>query len=128
MERIYTSHLLEHIPYEDLIIFLAECHRVLKKGGELSVCVPNSTHYIKAYMTQTYFRSVDKLYQPASVDTGSFLDQVNYIAYMNQLHKYMFDEQNLVNTLKKCRFLLLALGILMHRLILSLGVSSQFML
>ena len=22
VERIYTSHLLEHIPYEDLIIFL----------------------------------------------------------------------------------------------------------
>ena len=46
----------------------------------------------------------NKGYQPAVTDTGSLLDQVNYIAYMNQLHKYMFDEENLVNTLKKAPF------------------------
>lgn len=32
------------------------------------------------------------------------MDQVNYLAYMGQQHKYMFDPENLVNTLKKAPF------------------------
>jgi hypothetical protein len=32
------------------------------------------------------------------------MDQINYIAYMDQEHKYLFDKQNLVNTLKKIPF------------------------
>lgn len=47
---IYNSHLLEHIPYPDLILFLQECKRVLKKEGQISVCVPNAKNYIEAYL------------------------------------------------------------------------------
>lgn len=109
VDRIYSSHMLEHIPYQDLLIFLRECYRVLKKGGQLSVCVPNAGYYIRAYSEGLYFRQANKGYGPAIVDTGSLLDQVNYIAYMNQLHNYMFDEENLVNTLKKVPFSSVAL-------------------
>jgi len=101
VDRIYTSHMLEHISYRDLLVFLDECYRVLKKGGSFSVCVPDAGRYISAYAERSHFRESNSMYQPAVVDTGSFLDQVNYIAFMNQLHKYMFDEENLVNTLKK---------------------------
>lgn len=104
VDRIYTSHMLEHIPYAELVIFLNECYRVLKDGGELSVCVPNAGNYIGAYAKGLYFGEKNKGYEPALVDTGSLLDQVNYIAYMDQLHKYMFDEENLVNTLRKAPF------------------------
>ena len=86
------------------MVFLDECYRVLKKGGELSVCVPDAGRYLKAYAERRYFREPNKGHQPVITDTGSFLDQINYIAYMNQLHKYMFDEENLVNTLKKAPF------------------------
>jgi len=104
VDRIYTSHMLEHIPYKELLVFINECFRVLKQGGELSVCVPNAGYYIKAYMNRERFLPVGKGYYPALVDTGSFIDQVNYIAYMDDLHKYMFDEENLVNTLKMAPF------------------------
>ena len=96
VDRIYTSHMLEHIPYRELVIFLNECHRVLKDGGELSVCVPNTGYYMKAYSKGLYFKETGKGYGPAVVDTGSMVDQVNYIAYMNKMHNYMFDEENLV--------------------------------
>lgn len=102
--EIYTSHMLEHIPYAQLLVFLRECRRVLKDGGRLSVCVPNSRYYIQAYINRTYFLSPDRYYQPSIVDTGSYLDQVNYIAYMSGEHCYMFDEENLVNTLRKSGF------------------------
>jgi predicted SAM-dependent methyltransferase len=104
VDRIYTSHMLEHIPYRELLLFLDECYRVLKKDGELSVCVPDAGRYLRAYAERRFFKDPNKVHQPAITDTGSMLDQVNYIAYMNQLHKYMFDEENLVNTLKKAPF------------------------
>lgn len=47
---------------------------------------------------------IQMIYQPARIDTGSLIDQVNYVAYMSDQHKYMFDEENLVNTLKKVEF------------------------
>jgi predicted SAM-dependent methyltransferase len=109
VSAIYTSHMLEHIPYQQLIPFLKECLRVLKAGGYISVCVPNSRNYIQAYIEKRNFRSFDSFHQPAVVDTESFLDQVNYIAYMAGEHCYMFDEENLVNTLRKAGFNTVAL-------------------
>lgn len=104
VDKIYTSHMFEHIPYNNLVPFINECYRVLKPGGELSVSVPNAGLYIKAYYERRTFREKGKDYIPAIVDTGSFLDQVNYIAYMDGLHHYMFDEENLINTIKKAPF------------------------
>lgn len=104
VNRIYTSHMFEHIPYKSLVLFLKECSRVLKVGGELSVCVPNSGLYIKSYLEKRQFKAEVGRYEPALVDTGSFLDQVNYICYMDGLHHYMFDEENLINTIKKAPF------------------------
>jgi len=104
VDAIYTSHMLEHIPYKGLMILLKECHRVLKKGGSLSVCVPNAKLYIQAYLEGREFEDRSKMYQEALPETGSLLDQVNYIAYMDDGHTYLFDEENLVNTLKKGGF------------------------
>lgn len=104
VDKIYTSHMLEHIPYIQLVSFLRECHRVLKTGGELSVCVPNARLYIQAYMDNRNFVDPSNCYQPALVSTGSSLDQLNYIAYMAGQHCYMFDEENLINTLKTAGF------------------------
>lgn len=101
---IYTSHMLEHISYSQLIPFLKECLRVLKAGGQISVCVPNARNYIQAYIEKRHFRDSSSFYEPAVIDTGSYIDQVNYIAYMADKHCYMFDEENLINTLRKAGF------------------------
>jgi len=104
VDRIYSSHLLEHLPYRELVAFIQECYRVLKAGGELSVCVPNAGLYIQSYVRGHRFKPLGEGYGPALVDTGSLIDQVNYIAYMGQQHHYMFDRENLVNTLRKAPF------------------------
>lgn len=105
VDIIYSSHLLEHISYNHLIPFLKECRRVLKIGGEFSVCVPNFKLYIDAYKDGKLFQARDKWWQPAMINTGSNIDQLNYITYMLDQHKYMFDEQNLINTLITAGFL-----------------------
>lgn len=104
VDAIYSSHLLEHMPYKSLLSFLQECRRVFKSGGIFSVCVPNAKLYIEAYLSNTNYRAISSCYQPAVVDTGSFIDQVNYVAYMGGEHMYMFDEENLVNILIKSEY------------------------
>ena len=104
VDKIYSSHLLEHIPYQQLIPFLRECRRVMKSDAEFSVCVPNFRLYVDAYKNKTLFSSRDTWYQPGIIDTGSSIDQLNYLAYMLDEHKYMFDEENLINTLTQAGF------------------------
>ena len=98
VDLIYSSHLLEHIPFKELILFLNECRRVLKKNGVFSVCVPNARNYINAYMKGETFKVNNW------INTGSKLDQVNYMAYMDGHHKYLFDEENLIKTLLSAGF------------------------
>jgi predicted SAM-dependent methyltransferase len=104
VDQIYASHFLEHIPFKDLIILLEEIYRVLKKNGKFFVCAPDASLYIKSYVNEKRFLPEGGFYQPAVVDTGSLMDQVNYIAYMDQEHNYLFDKENLINTLKKIPF------------------------
>jgi predicted SAM-dependent methyltransferase len=104
VDFIYASHLFEHIPFPNLMTLLGECKRILKVGGQISVCVPNARNYILAYVEGRQFVYRDNLFEPAIVETGSLMDQVNYQAYMGGNHHYMFDEQNLINTLHKAGF------------------------
>ena len=97
--KIYSSHLLEHIPYQQLIPFLKECLRVLKPNGEFSVCVPNARLVIDGYIAGKLTKERETWWQPGVVDTGSKIDELNYLAYMGGQHKYMFDKENLLNTL-----------------------------
>ena len=101
---VYMSHLLEHISNEQQQIFLQECHRVLEVGGTLSVAVPDARRYIDAYLTGTSFRASNNYFEPARVDTGSAIDELNYIAYLGGHHAYLFDSENLQNILLKAGF------------------------
>jgi SAM-dependent methyltransferase len=104
VDMVYSSHVFEHIPYQDLLGVIAEIRRVLKPGGALLVCVPNAGLYLRAYFNNEMFVSYDEMFLPAVVNTGSGIDQVNYIAYLNGDHTFMFDEENIIKILKKCKF------------------------
>lgn len=106
VQKIYSSHFFEHLSYNDMRKVLKECYRVLKKGGEIYIVVPNGKLFINAYLNKTnYFDGKEnEMYQRGFTDTGSFIDQVNYIAYLGGEHMYLYDEENLVNILKQSGF------------------------
>ncbi|MBL7032481.1 MAG: methyltransferase domain-containing protein [Nitrospira sp.] len=99
VSKIYSSHFFEHLTFREGQIFLDECLRVLIPGGTFSICVPNARIYIEAYLNSKL--DTDKFlgYKPAYNHTTK-IDYVNYTAYMDGHHKYMFDEENLVYILK----------------------------
>ncbi len=99
VDKIYSSHFLEHLSFKEIVTFLEECKRVLKPNGIFSVCVPDASLYIKAYIEKKNFRTDEDFYIEGKTFTNSHIDQINYIAYMGGEHKHMWDAESLVNTL-----------------------------
>lgn len=96
VDKIYSSHFLEHLTYQEGQRFLDECVRVLKSRGKFSISVPNARLYIKAYFLKQKLNSEQLFrYRPAYNNT-TIIDYLNYTAYMGGHHKYMFDEENLL--------------------------------
>ncbi len=100
---IYSSHLLEHLTYSQGQALLKESIRLLKPGGTFSICVPNARIYVEHYLDvrevpQDYFG-----WKPAYNNTTS-IDAINYVAYMDGEHKYMFDQENLLHILTRAGF------------------------
>ena len=96
LSKIYSSHFLEHLSFQEGQAFFDECMRALKPNGVISICVPNAQIYLEAYVNR---KELEKdaffLYAPAYNDTTR-MDYVNYTAYMDGQHKYMFDQENLL--------------------------------
>jgi len=113
VDKIYSSHFLEHLTFRQGQQHLKECLRVMKPGGTFSICVPSAKPYLEAYCSgkpldhDTWIK-----HEPAWNDTSA-IDVVNYVAYMDEVdfivlkhaaHQYMFDEDNLLKVLEKAGF------------------------
>jgi predicted SAM-dependent methyltransferase len=98
VDAIYSSHLFEHLTYQQGQSVLAESMRVLKPGGTFSICVPNARIYIEVYMGIKEVPDEFFGWRPAFNRTTA-IDAVNYVAYMNGEHKYLFDIENLLHLL-----------------------------
>lgn len=104
ISKIYSSHFFEHLSYNEGQKFLDECFRVLAPGGNFSICVPNARIYIEAYLTNSMLDSNIFFNYQSAYNNTTKIDYVNYTAYMDGHHKYMFDEENLIYILESKRF------------------------
>ena len=104
VKKIYSSHFLEHLSFRETQGFLRECKRALAPGGKFLICVPNARIYIEAYVAGKHL-DPDQFfgYKPA-YNHSTRIDYVNYTAYMDGEHKYMFDEENLLYILESNGF------------------------
>jgi predicted SAM-dependent methyltransferase len=99
VSRIYSSHLFEHLTFADGQRLMVESLRALRPQGSFSICVPNAALYISSYVERSTLPGDYFGWGPAFNSTTP-IDAVNYIAYMDGHHKYMFDEDNLVRRLE----------------------------
>ncbi|MDA3023039.1 MAG: methyltransferase domain-containing protein [Actinomycetota bacterium] len=99
VSKIYSSHLFEHLTYNEAQVLLGECMRVLKPGGSFSIVVPNAKMYIEWYTGAREVPSDAFGWLPAYNQTTA-IDALNYVAYMAGEHKYMFDQENLLHILR----------------------------
>jgi predicted SAM-dependent methyltransferase len=105
IEKIYSSHLIEHFAYPSpMLDLLRECIRILKPGGVFSIAVPNARIFLEAYMDDGDFDR-EKF---CSLDVGltykTRIDYVNFVAHMGGEHRHLFDEENLLEILEEAGF------------------------
>lgn len=103
IDLIYTSHLLEHFDYNEMIKLLRDVYRVLKPGGEFKIVVPDASLFVRGYMDPMRF-DAEKYIQEPNFKVYGAIDYVNYIAYMGGAHRFMFDSENLLNILHSAGF------------------------
>ena len=103
VDAVYSSHLFEHLTFDEGQALMAEAKRVLKPGGIFSVVVPNARLYIEGYLGQREIPSEFYGWAPAFNNTTA-IDAVNYVAYMAGEHKYLFDQENLLFRLELAGF------------------------
>ncbi len=104
VDKIYSSHFLEHLTVKEGQKFLTESFRALAPAGLFSICVPNARLYIDAYTKSDNNIASFVKFRPAFDNTGSRIDFLNYMAYMAGHHKCMIDEDSLINRLKMAGF------------------------
>jgi len=101
VRKLYSSHLFEHFTFQEAEMLFDECLRVLVRGGDLSICVPNAKLFIDAYYkTEEQMDQSELLAYKPAFNNISKLDYINYIAYMDGAHNYMFDEESLLKRLE----------------------------
>jgi predicted SAM-dependent methyltransferase len=103
VNHLYSSHLFEHLTYQEGQALLKESLRVLKPGGAFSICVPNARIYIEGYLGIRQVPTEFYGWKEAFNETTA-IDAVNYVAYMGGEHKYMFDQENLLRILEIAGF------------------------
>jgi len=54
VDKIYTSHMVEHVPFQEFQKMLKEWKRVLKVGGILMIRCPNIEAYLKKWLAGNY--------------------------------------------------------------------------
>ena len=100
VDALYSSHMFEHLSYDQGQALLQECLRVLKPGGSFSIVVPNARLYVEHYLGQRDLPDSFFGWTPAYNNTTR-IDALNYAAYMAGEHTYMFDPENLLFRLRE---------------------------
>lgn len=96
-DEIMASHILEHLAKRDAIMFLVECHRILKPGGKLYIAVPDLDKFIRARLTG---RWDDIIGDYAWRDLNYFMGGDESETRPNWRHRYMYTYESLAYILE----------------------------
>lgn len=103
---VYSEHFLEHLDYPHCAgRFLAECRRVLKPGGELSVGVPDTEWPLLEYSgvrNDKYFEMAKSAWHPSWCQTR--LEHINYHFRQDAEHRFAYDYETLAGALVRAGF------------------------
>lgn len=108
VDKIYSSHLLEHLPRDKGVILIKECFRILKHGGVMRLVIPDLLFHAEQYVDVTRALVAREVLPNNRIAHDIFLNTI-YGAYLNKRrygaeHYYMYDLPTLVSILKNSGF------------------------
>ena len=101
---VYASHVIEHLTSAQVRLFLKEALRILAPDGILRIAVPDLQIYVDSYLaTQDANRFVQNL-NLLPPKQGRFRSLVSTMVGNRTLHKWVYNEISLRQTLLDCGF------------------------
>ena len=89
-DAVYSSHLLEHISYENVPAVLNEWFRVVKNGGHVILYVPDSDEYPKC---GSKYANPDHKFDPTYENIAEALEKIDYSWDMIDFQKRNQDDE-----------------------------------
>lgn len=108
---IFSEHMIEHVPYDQGLQMLRECHRVMKPGGWLRIDTPDMLKMISLYAVDK--SKEQKSYIEWSTQKFSHSDEVRIpheCFVFNRVvrewgHQFIYDAWSLMNALTTVGFI-----------------------
>ena len=99
---IYCEHFLEHLPVQDGVRFLAECHRSLQKGGVARIGMPSAQELVRHYHENNWAQQpwLEK-YGYTWIKTRA--EYIN-ICFREWGHQWLYDLEELERRLREAGF------------------------
>lgn len=100
VDCIYSSHMLEHLYFDDANKFLKESFRILKKGGILRIVVPDAEEIAREYVEGLDSRE-------KNCDANKFSMEIYTSRNKKESrngHRWMYDRYSLAKSLENAGF------------------------
>lgn len=101
LRRIYSEHVLEHVPYQTAVFFLKEARRTLQPGGILRIAMPDLDDLVDGY--QHDWKKFDWLTWPEFSFIKTRAEMMN-IAFRWWGHQHLYNKEELARALTDAGF------------------------
>lgn len=102
LDRVYSEHVLEHVPYETGLFFLKEAYRTLRSGGCIRIAVPDLEDLVAGYHNRDWKR-FDWVNWPEHAFISTRAEMIN-IAFRWWGHMHLYDQEELERALIEAGF------------------------
>jgi predicted SAM-dependent methyltransferase len=103
-DYVFSEHQLEHIGYEDALVMLSECRRILRPGAKIRIALPSLDRMLQLFgptrtdLQDRYIRYVANSCYPGAQNPNPCFAM--NAAFMNWGHRFIWDQATLSTTLE----------------------------
>jgi SAM-dependent methyltransferase len=104
VDFVYSSHMLEHLNYNDAVKFLTESLRILKTGAMIRLVLPDLDWIIKSYLEDNdadLFMERSLLFESYN---GGWLNRLKLFLLGPRKHQWMYNSESLKKLLQRVGF------------------------
>ncbi len=101
LDRIYSEHVIEHVPYAVAVRFFREARRALRPGGVMRIAMPDLDELVERYRGD--WRNQDWLSWPEFSFIRTRAEMIN-LAFRGWGHQHLYNREELVRALDEAGF------------------------
>lgn len=101
LDRIYSEHVIEHVPYAVAVRFFREARRALRPGGVMRIAMPDLDELVERYRDD--WRNQDWLTWPEFSFIRTRAEMIN-LAFRGWGHQHLYNREELARALEEAGF------------------------